>query len=602
MNNGMSNGASNGNGKSKGMSNGLPGSPAIAYFSMEIGIDPVMPTYSGGLGVLAGDSLRAAADIGLPVAAVSLVHRMGYFHQKLDARGRQTDESTFWHPEDLLEELPVRASVTIDGRAVGIRIWQYRVVGVTGHVVPIYFLDTALSENDPRDQELTDHLYGGDERYRLCQEALLGIGGIAALRALGHADIRVYHMNEGHSALLTLALLREQTAGRGPDSVTEQDIEAVRGKCVFTIHTPVPAGHDRFPLDMVYQVLGAECTDLLEKLPYGEGGALDLTCLALQASRSTNAVSTRHTQVSRAMFPGHRVVTVSNGVDAGMWTSESFARIYDEHFPQWRRDTQRLRSAATIELPEVQQAHAEAKAGLCDEVAHRTGVRLDPAVFTIGFARRATGYKRADLLFWDMDRLRRIVSRAGRLQVLYAGKAHPRDEAGKALIERVYAAAEALKDCMTVMYLEDYDIPLAKYLVAGVDLWLNTPQKPLEASGTSGMKAALNGVPSLSVVDGWWVTGLVEGVTGWAIGDDSLEPGGPEKEAASLYDKLEYAILPMFYKRPASYARVMRSAIALNASFFNAQRMMYQYLQTVYNAGEHWHITSAASPYAFERP
>jgi starch phosphorylase len=559
-----------------------PQSSTVAYFSMEVGLDAAMPTYAGGLGVLAGDTLRAAADLGVPMVGVTLLHRKGYFRQHLDASGDQSESPSIWYPEELLEPLEPCVSVTIEGRQVQVRAWRYLVRGVSGHSVPVCFLDTALPENSPWDQTLTDHLYHGGERYRLCQEVVLGLGGVAMLRALGHETLKVYHMNEGHSALLALALLEEETGERGLSAVTEADTEAIRRRCVFTTHTPVPAGHDQFPLDMVRQVLGEERTMALETAGCCLDSTLNATYLALVFSHYVNGVSQRHHEVSHNMFPYYPINSITNGVHAVSWTAPAFQGLYDRHIPEWRRDNVYLRYAISIPLDEIQQAHAEAKRDLLAEVKGRTGVRLNPAAMTLGFARRATGYKRPDLLLSDLDRLKRIAGQVGPLQIIYGGKSHPRDESGKAIIRRIFEAAAALEGTVPIVYLEEYDMALGKYLCAGVDLWLNSPQKPYEASGTSGMKAALNGVPSLSVLDGWWIEGHVEGVTGWSIGDDWELESDPSKEVASLYDKLEYVILPMFYGRPTAFADVMRSAIALNASFFNAQRMMLQYLENAY--------------------
>ncbi len=556
-------------------------SPRIAYFSMEVGLETDMPTYSGGLGLLAGDTLRAAADLGLPLLGVTLVHRQGYFQQHLDARGSQTETAAPWFPETFLEALAPRVSVTVEGRPVQVRAWRYVLRGRSGHVVPVYFLDTALESNAPWDRTLTDHLYGGDQRYRLCQEAVLGLGGVAMLAALGHR-VQTYHLNEGHSALLTLGLVQEHAENAGSPVVTPKVHEAVRQRCVFTTHTPVPAGHDQFPSDLVRQVLGNDWTAVLSDAQCCLNDKLNMTFLALFFSRYVNGVAMRHGEISRTMFPKDPINSITNGVHAGTWTGPPFQTLYDRHFPEWRRDNLYLRYAISIPLGEIQQAHAEAKQLLLAEVAKRGGLRLDPKVATIGFARRATTYKRADLFFTDLDRLRRIVRTVGPLQVIYGGKAHPADEGGKALIRRVFEAAAALGDTLRVIYLPEYDLGLAKFLCAGVDVWLNTPHQPEEASGTSGMKAALNGVPSLSILDGWWIEGHLEGTTGWAIGEEDGRASDPAREAASLYDKLEYVILPLFYGRPLDFARMRRSTIALNASYFNAQRMMVQYLQNAY--------------------
>lgn len=559
--------------------------PVVAYFSMEIGIDAAIPTYSGGLGVLAGDTLRAAADMGIPMVGVSLLYWKGYFRQHLDAYGNQIESPWEWSPEEWMELMPVQSSVTLEGRRVQIRAWRYLIPGVTGQTIPVYFLDTHLPDNAPWDQTLTDYLYGGDDRYRLGQEVILGMGGIAILRAMGYENIPAYHMNEGHSALLTLALLEEHTKGRGLQQVTSTDIESVRSHCIFTTHTPVPAGHDQFPMPLVKQVLGEERGRAIEKAECClDGTTLNMTYLALFFSRYINGVSMRHEEISRTMFPGYPINSITNGVHAVTWTAPSFGQLYDRHIPEWRHDNRYLRYAVSIPLGEIQQAHQQAKKALLEEVQQRTGVRLDPTVLTIGFARRATPYKRANLLFSNRDRLRFIAREIGPLQILYGGKAHPKDEGGKSLIRSIFQAAAALADTVRILYLPDYDMSLAKYLCAGVDLWLNTPQKPQEASGTSGMKAALNGVPSLSILDGWWIEGHVEGVTGWAIGGDGLEQeSNLQQEITSLYDKLEYLIVPMFYNRPFAYAIVRRSAIALNGSFFNAQRMVSQYLENAYS-------------------
>jgi starch phosphorylase len=566
----------------KPMSGTIVHPATVAYFSMEVGLEPAMPTYSGGLGMLAGDTLRSAADLAIPMVGVTLLHRKGYFRQHLDAQGNQSESPAVWSPEEFLEPLPPSASVTIEGRTVQIRAWRYILKGVSGHTVPVHFLDTALAENSPWDQTLTDSLYGGDDHYRLCQEVVLGLGGAAMLRALGYEGIQTYHMNEGHSALLTLALLEERHEKGGLHDVTAADRDAVHHRCVFTTHTPVPAGFDKFPMNLARQVLGEEPTSALQAVGCFHDGVLNMTYLALLCSRYINGVSMRHEEVSRGMFPSYPINSITNGVHAVTWTAPAFQGLYDRHIPEWRDDNLYLRYAVGIPPDEIREAHAQAKQQLLAEVERRTAMRLAPGVMTLGFARRATAYKRPDLLFSDLDRLKRIASQAGPLQVIYGGKAHPRDEGGKALIRRIFEASAALGDTVRVVYLEEYDMALAKYLCTGVDLWLNTPQKPDEASGTSGMKAALNGVPSLSVLDGWWIEGEAEGMTGWSIGDEWEPESDPSKEIASLYDKLEYVIVPMFYERPAAFARVMRSTIALNGSFYNAQRMVSQYLKNAY--------------------
>jgi len=395
-------------------------------------------------------------------------------------------------------------------------------------------------------------------------------------------------MNEGHSAFLTLALLEERSATRLKHGVSETEIEAVRQQCVFTTHTPVPAGHDRFPSTLVRQVLGETYAAVLSETEVMHSD-LNMTKLALRFSRYTNGVSLRHGEVSRAMFPDYDIDAITNGVHAVTWASAPFGALYDRLIPEWRRDNCYLRYAIGIPLHEIRQAHGQAKKELFQQVRWLTGVQLDESVFTLGFARRATAYKRADLLFTDVDRLKHIAHDVGPLQLIYAGKAHPRDEAGKAIIRRIFEAAAALANDVRVVYLENYDMALGKLVCSGVDVWLNTPLRPQEASGTSGMKAGLNGVPSFSVLDGWWIEGHIEGVTGWSIGEANGQDVDSETEVRSLYDKFEQVILPLFYKDPDKFTRVMRSAIAINGSFFNTQRMMFQYLRNAYapasNAG-----------------
>ncbi len=555
----------------------------IAYFSMDVAIDSAIPTYSGGLGILAGDMLHSASDLGLPMVAVSLLHRKGYFEQRLDAQGNQLESPSRWSPESHLELLSPRVTITVEGRTVRLQAWQHIFRGITGHAVPLLFLDTALEENDARDRVLTDHLYGGDERYRLCQEVVLGFGGLAILRALGHSQIRVFHMNEGHSALITLALLEERGNARADHGHAESEVEAVRRQCVFTTHTPVPAGHDRFPTSLVNEVLGETRATALDHVKV-LNGELNMTELALRFSGFVNGVSMRHGQVSRGMFPGYDVEAITNGVHAVAWTSPPFCQLFDRMIPEWRGDNCYLRYAVGIPLTEIRQAHTRAKKDLLQQVRWLTGTQLDDKVFTLGFARRATGYKRADLLFTDLERLKRLSRQTGPLQLIYAGKAHPRDEGGKAIIRRIFEAAAALAQDVRVVYLENYDMALGKLVCSGVDVWLNTPLRPQEASGTSGMKAALNGVPSLSILDGWWIEGHVEGITGWSIGDAVGLENDSRAEANSLYEKLENSVLPIFYHEPEKFAHMMRSAIALNGSFFNTQRMIFQYVRNAYRA------------------
>jgi starch phosphorylase len=556
----------------------FPNAGHVAYFSMEIAIHPSMPTYSGGLGVLAGDTLRSAADLGIPLIAFSLIHRKGYFQQHLDRSGLQSEEVQPWDPAAFCTEEPARVTVSVEDRIVTVRAWRYDMKGRSGHVVPIYLLDTDVEENSGWDRGLTDHLYGGDTNYRLQQEIVLGMGGARMAHALGYR-INVYHMNEGHAALLTLALLERELGGGPLGAATEADIEQVRKKCVFTTHTPVPAGHDRFSIEQAIRILGGDRTARLEKQGCFHDGLLNVTLLALRFSRYANGVAMQHGKVSREMFPQFSVDSITNGVHAPTWVSEPIQQMLDEHIPAWRRDNLYLRNAIDLPAAKIQAAHALAKEALFTEVATRTGLLLNPKVLTLGFARRAATYKRANLLFTDPERLLKIATAAGGLQILYAGKAHPQDGPGKALIQRVVEeAARFSGDVLRVVYLENYAWDLGALLTAGVDVWVNTPKRPYEASGTSGMKAALNGVPSLSILDGWWIEGCIEGYTGWAIEDGATDA----EEAESLYAKLESAVVPLYLQAPEKWARIMRNTIAFNGSYFNTNRMVKQYTRNAY--------------------
>lgn len=551
--------------------------PRVAYFSMEIALRSEIPTYSGGLGVLAGDSMRSAADLDLPMIGVTLVSRAGYFRQGI-ADGRQVESPDPWQPEQWCRRLPARVAVPIGDRDVWIGAWLHTVQGHRGGAVPVILLDTDLADNTPEDRQITAVLYGGDDAYRLRQEMVLGIGGVRMLAALG-VQVRKYHLNEGHAAFLTLELLRRYAhSAREAGTAPHHDVAAVRSRCVFTTHTPVDAGHDQFPYGMAEPLLG-DLAERAELRSLAGEDRLNMTRLALNLSEHVNGVARRHAEVSRRMFPGYEVRAITNGVHPWTWAADSFRGLYDRHLPRWCHEPELLMRADTIPDEELRAAHAEAKAALAQEIV-RAGWRApDTSIATLGFARRMTAYKRADLLFSDLDRLRAIARRHP-FQVVLAGKAHPQDAGGKQLIERLHRYTSELQGTVRVVFLPDYDIRIARLLVAGVDVWLNTPQRPLEASGTSGMKAALNGVPNLSVLDGWWLEGWMEGVTGWAVGADG--PPDDAADRASLYDKLGNVVLPLYYGDAAAWTRVMKGSISRNASYFNSHRMMRSYATEAY--------------------
>jgi starch phosphorylase len=549
----------------------------IAYFSMEIALRKDLPTYSGGLGMLAGDTLRSAADTGASMVAVSLAHRRGYFQQHLDSAGQQTESDVPWSPETMLPSANQTITLFMQGRDLTIRAWRFDVVGVTGHVIPVFLLDTDIEGNDPFDRTLTDHLYGGDTYYRLCQETVLGLGGVHLLHALG-CQPEVCHMNEGHAALLSIGLLEERLHGAPLTSATDEDARAVRDTCVFTTHTPVPAGHDVFGTDQMTSVLGHERAACIERFGSLHNGLLNMTYLALRFSRYVNGVSMQHGKVSQGMFPEYKIHAITNGVHAATWLSQPFQKLFDKEIPAWRHDNQYFRSVYGIDPAAIDATHAQGKQRLIETVKSRTGIQLDPNVLTLGFARRVATYKRATLLFKDGQRLHDLAERIGGLQILYAGKAHPADGAGKALIREVFDAAAKLESPkLRILYLENYEWDLGEQLTNGVDVWLNTPRRPYEASGTSGMKAALNGVPSLSVLDGWWIEGCAENITGWAIDDLDDEV----KEAEHLYTQLEDVVAPLYADKSA-WGQVRRHCIAMNGTFFNTHRMLGQYVSNAY--------------------
>ena len=554
--------------------------PKIAYFSMEIGVRSDMPTYSGGLGVLAGDTIKSAADLKLPLVAVTLLTKKGYFRQELDIYGRQTEIPDEFDPQQFMFPLEERVIVYIEGREVVIGAWTYIIESATGGKVPIIFLDADFVENSPQDRGITHCLYGGDDDYRLKQEIVLGIGGTRMLEELGF-NIKKYHMNEGHSSLLILELLKRYK--KDIEEVWDEnlvwDVEKVRSLCVFTTHTPVAAGHDKFTYDTVHRIMEEIIPMSAVKLFAGEEN-LNLTLLALNLSNYINGVAKKHGEVSQGMFPGYAIHAITNGVHSFTWTCDSFKRLYDKYLPGWANEPEIFVRVGRIPDNELWEAHMEAKKHLIDYVNRETQAGMNYDTFTIGFARRATAYKRADMLFTDMDRLARMAE--GRLQIIYAGKAHPHDESGKKLIQHIFEIKERLKDKIRIVFLKNYNMDIALKITSGVDVWLNTPLRPLEASGTSGMKATHNGVPNFSVLDGWWIEGHIEGFTGWAIGPSPNVPADPAHDADDLYYKLENIILPTFYNEKLLWIRVMQNAIGKNAYYFNSHRMMRRYVTEAY--------------------
>jgi glycogen phosphorylase len=409
------------------------------------------------------------------------------------------------------------------------------------------------------------------------QEAILGIGGARMLQLIDLDNLQAYHMNEGHSALLTLELMDRY----------EGDLDRVRELCVFTTHTPVPAGHDSFDLDLSRNVLKnfIEIDLLNHHHIIDSEGKLNMTYLGLYHSKYVNGVAKKHGEVTQKMFPGYSIDAITNGVHTETWVSQHLAKVFDKYIPSWKSDPYTLRNTLNIPRDEIRTAHSKAKKDLIDFVNENYHTGMEYETLTIGFARRATAYKRANLLFSDIERLKSIVNEKGKIQIIYGGKAHPSDGQGKEYIKEIYNHIRELTDDIKIVYLKNYDMYAAKLLVAGSDLWLNTPLRPLEASGTSGMKAAVNGVLNFSVLDGWWLEGHMEGYTGWSIGPrpkDVEEGTDQSTDIEDIYQKLEEKIIPTFYEDPDWWQEMMAQNIALNGSFFNTHRMVSQYVMKAY--------------------
>jgi starch phosphorylase len=599
----------------------------IAYFSTEFGLHESFPTYAGGLGVLSGDHAKEASDLGLPFVGVGFLYNQGYFSQKITEDGWQEAGYSRYSFEDvpvipLTDEQgqPLLVTVELPGRALHARVWRIQV----GRI-PLILLDSDIEQNAPADRDLTARVYGGDLDTRISQEIVLGIGGVRALRAVG-LDPKVWHMNEGHSAFLSLERMREKIA----KGATLEEAEArVRRATVFTTHTPVPAGNEEFPdwlieryFSQYWGQLGLDRERFMDLARHSQpwGQSFSMSMLAIRMSHLRNGVSELHGRVSRRMWqfmfpdtPVERVpiTAITNGVHTGSWLARRMSELYDLYLgPHWVEaldDPSLWQSIYAVPDEELWEVRRHLKRKLASFARERArtqwlttrrhpvqvvaaGVLLDPYMLTIGFARRFATYKRGSLVLRDPERLMRIVNDAQRpVQIIFAGKAHPMDEPGKLIIQQVYRSVKRAEFGGRIVFLEDYDINLARYLVQGVDVWMNNPRRPLEASGTSGMKAALNGVLNFSVLDGWWQEGY-NGENGWAIGDESESSNTDEqdaRDAESLYEVLENQIVPLFYENStgevsAGWLRKVKTSIATLAPAFSTRRMVKQYVEEMY--------------------
>jgi starch phosphorylase len=541
--------------------------PLVAYISMEIALENKIKTYAGGLGVLAGDILRSAVNMRFPMVGVTLFNHEGYFKQTITKDGEQKkspDKSEFL----LFKKMPQTVTVNIGKEAVLVGAWRYLIKSESGFCVPIYFLDTDLPGNSPENRRLSGALYGGNEEYRLKQEIILGRGAVKILEAIGHKKIVKFHLNEGHGALAAVELFLNSKQAQEKNKIKE-----VKKKCVFTTHTPVSKAQDIFSLPY-FLSFQPDFPGYLPKLVINN--EVNMTRIGLYFSGFSNAVSRAHQKTSREIYKDFNLQSVTNGIDSLFWTAPEFKILYDQHIPGWRVDNSLLKKAEYIPLREVWSAHQQAKRRLIAYIAKQPGLKFNEDVFTIAFARRFTVYKRPEFLFRNLGRLLEI-NKQKPLQLIYAGKAHPDDLEGQELIRKINLLAKGLSSDIQMVFLENYDLEKAQLLTAGADLWLNNPLPPNEASGTSGMKAAHNGVPQASTFDGWWVEGYKKNKTGWKI---------TEKTGDEIYDLLEKKILPLYYDFPEKWRALMVSTISRNAAYFNTQRALREYIKNIYRL---WH-------------
>ncbi len=608
---------------------GVLGARPVAYFSAEFGLHESLPIYSGGLGVLSGDHIKSASGLGVPLVAIGLFYGQGYFRQHLDDNDFQREE----YQDTKVENTPLEPALGKDGKPITIQIdtRSGQIFAKVWHVhvgrVSLYLLDSNVEGNKPEDRELTSRLYGGDERTRIRQELLLGVGGVKALRALGITP-GVYHLNEGHSAFGSLEVIREYMHDEGLPF--DDALREVAQKSVFTTHTPVPAGHDRFDCSLVEEHLGPLRDQLgisYEQLmglgrvePQNEHESFCMTVVGLKLSRRANAVSALHGHVSRRMWAhlwpwrveeeipiGH----ITNGVHIPSWLAWQMKQLYDRHFPAGWIDNMGESTAwqqiYAVDPGELWETHNALKnlmlqfvrrrvsrqcrrRGESEEAVETARNLLDPSVLTIGFARRFATYKRASLLLYDVDRLFELINDRDRpIQIIFAGKAHPKDEPGKQFIQRIAKTRHDHRFNNRIVYVEDYDINVCRHLIQGVDVWLNNPRRPLEASGTSGQKAVLNGALNMSVLDGWWAEAY-NGANGFAIGNGRAHVSDEimdRRDAESMYSVLEEQIVPMFYDRdvdglPQRWIKTMMNSIATLAWRFSAHRMVMDYTRASY--------------------
>jgi glycogen phosphorylase len=550
--------------------------PSIAYLCLELALNNSIKSYSGGLGILAGDTIKSYADLGLDAVAVTLLYKNGYFKQSIDPiTGKQIESNDEWDYKSLLTNTGKTFVIEIEHRPVTVQIWQYEYTGQKGNNIKIYFLDTNLDHNNSEDQAICYNLYSKYPVTRLKQEILIGIGSIKALETLGYPIFDKYHLNESHACFAIPYL----------QSILGSKQEAQK-HIVFTTHTPLEHGHKKYTFEELEKQLTQKSNDqsLVEilKSNYDDQTQINVTRYCLENSSYSNAVSRKHAEVMHKMFPSSTIDYVTNGIHTYTWVSNSLAEVFDKNLIDWRLDSSILRNALQLTDFDIRTAHQKNKQILCDKILEISGKQYSTSKFTIGFARRVDSYKRQNFIFKDLDRLEKIAQKFGGIQFVFAGKAYP-DTAGEdSTLAQIVKLSQQADLNINIVYIPNYDMVTSEFMVSGVDIWLNNPLRPLEASGTSGMKAALNGVPNFSVVDGWWVEGWQENETGWSIGDEYNHIGNEAYELNELYGKLEHIILPTYYYDTKKWLEIMKQAIALNGSHFNTQRMVLEYLSKAY--------------------